>query len=212
MLDPHVPESAEAIGQAVKLALATADDSVRRSDRRILEALNAGSHVPLEPNSPDVVDLFLGALDRHRKQDDAGAIRDLDRLLASEPEHFVSRLLQAECLLCAKRPGEAKVALTACIGQRPDMAWPFLLRSAAHLQLADAGSAAQDLQKAMDFNPDGPTRKRLDTALHDLRAFAAGLPEAERTAYEYVTVRTPAGPKRLGELHEFRVPTENGAN
>jgi serine/threonine protein kinase len=212
VLEPQDAESAEAIGQAVRLALTTADDSVRRSDRRILESLDAASHVPLDPKSPDIVDLFLSAFDRHRKHDDAGAIRDLDRLLANEPEHFPGRFLQAQCFLCAKRAAEAKVALTACIGQRPDMAWPYLLRSAAHLQLADAGSAAQDLQCATDFDPKGAARKRLDVALRDLRAFAGGLPEAEQTAYRNVTVRTAAGPKRLGELHDFRVPIEKGAN
>ena len=62
VLDSRVPESAEAIGKAVKLALATADDSVRGSDRRILESMDAGSHVPLDPESPDVVDLFLRGL------------------------------------------------------------------------------------------------------------------------------------------------------
>ena len=46
---------------------------------------------------------------------------------------------------------EAKVALTACIGQRPQFMWAHLFRSQAHAQRGDLVQAAQDLQTATEL-------------------------------------------------------------
>lgn len=111
----------------------------------------------------DTLDLFLNGADRFRRQDLVGAIRDLERALALQPDHFASRLFLASCLLNANRPAEAKIALTACIGQRPDFVWGYLFRGVANLQLGDLNAAKGDFQRAEQLNLDPQARFALST-------------------------------------------------
>jgi Tfp pilus assembly protein PilF len=107
---------------------------------------------------------LLAALDRLQRQDLDGAARDLDAILASEPNHFMARLFQAACFLRQKQPAEAKVGLTACLGQRPRFAWTYLLRAEAHLQMKDTAAALRDFQSGLDLKASNPARAALLTA------------------------------------------------
>jgi eukaryotic-like serine/threonine-protein kinase len=124
--------------------------------------------------SRDALGFFLSGVDRFDRQDFDGAVRDFDRVLAVEPEHFTGRFFQAACFLRLKRPGEAKVALTACIAQRPQFCWSFLLRGQAFLQSGDRAWAAQDFQRCIELSPDGPARPHAQRALDTLPK--AGVP------------------------------------
>lgn len=102
---------------------------------------------------------LLRGMRRLRQKDFAAAGRDFEALLDVQPEHFTARLFQAICFLHEQRPAEAKVALTACIAQRPGCAWSRLFRSRAEAALADAEGAASDLKLALDMNPSEPLRQ-----------------------------------------------------
>jgi tetratricopeptide (TPR) repeat protein len=106
----------------------------------------------------DVLGFYLSGISRLHRNDLAAAVRDFDQLLLREPDHFMGRLFQAACFLRARRPGEAKVALTACLGRRPRFAWTCLLLSEAHEQLNDRAAALQTLQRGVDMQPRASAR------------------------------------------------------
>jgi predicted Zn-dependent protease len=112
--------------------------------------------------------LFLSGIDRFHRQDLAGAASDFENVLIREPEHFLGRFFQAVCFLRLKRPGEAKVALTACIGQRPHFAWNYFFRGQACVQMGETSSAAQDFQRGLETDPNEPIRSKLLANLNKL--------------------------------------------
>ena len=94
---------------------------------------------------------FLQGTDRLRRKDFAGASREFETVLDAEPEHFTARLFLALCALNLERPGEAKVALTACIAQRPRFAWNYYFRGQAEQKLGDAVAAKREFQRATEL-------------------------------------------------------------
>jgi tetratricopeptide (TPR) repeat protein/tRNA A-37 threonylcarbamoyl transferase component Bud32 len=125
------------------------------------QARKRAEQFPLEKSET----LFLQGMDRLRRKDYAEAVRDFEQVLDAEPEHFSARLFQAACYLQQKQPTVAKVALTACIAQRPRFGWSFLLRGQAHLQEGDCAAATQDFERALNLNPGEPLRLALLTHL-----------------------------------------------
>jgi eukaryotic-like serine/threonine-protein kinase len=124
---------------------------------RIAEADQARNQAArLSPR--DTLGLFLSGVDRLSRKDPVGAVGDFDRLLALEPDHFMARLSQAVGFLRQKRLGEAKVALTACLGQRPHFAWTLLFRGQAHLQGNDPLAALEDFRRGLEMNPRDAAR------------------------------------------------------
>ena len=51
-----------------------------------------------------------------------------DRVLERKPGHFWAQYLNALCLLRQQRPAEARALLSACLAQRSDFVWLYLLR------------------------------------------------------------------------------------
>ncbi len=105
--------------------------------------------------------LFLNGVDRFQRRDLAGALKDFENVLVRDPNHFLGRLFQAVCFLRLNRPGEAKVALTACQGQRPRFVWSCLFLGQANRQLGDLAAAAQDFQRGLELNPNDSARLAL---------------------------------------------------
>jgi tetratricopeptide (TPR) repeat protein len=106
----------------------------------------------------DALGFFLSGIDRLHGGNPAGAIDDFDRALSLEPNHFMARFCQAACFLRLNRLGEARVALTACLGQRPHFAWTCLLQAQVHLQANDALGALEDCRRGLALNPRDPAR------------------------------------------------------
>jgi serine/threonine protein kinase/tetratricopeptide (TPR) repeat protein len=109
----------------------------------------------------DVLAAFLGGLDRMQRGDAGGAVADFDRVLALEPDHFLARFFQAACFLRSGRLGEARVALTACLGQRPHFAWTCLLLARVHANSNDPAAALRELQRGLDQQPRPAARVAL---------------------------------------------------
>ena len=63
----------------------------------------------------------------------------------------------------------AEIALTACIGQRPQFAWSHLLRGRAYLQLNDLVAAVRDLQLVHELQPNPRVCECLDSSVKALR-------------------------------------------
>src|SRR5262249_49620141 len=147
---------------------------------------------------------FLDGVDRFHLQDFGGAVRDFDNVLGLEPEYFTARLFQAVCFLRLQRPAEAKVALTACVAQRPPGGWSYLFRGQAHIGLGEHALAARDFCRAMEIHPTGLAVRTLDQALDVLVKSVASLPEEGQHAFWDERVRTDAGSQRLRDIPVLR--------
>jgi serine/threonine protein kinase len=112
----------------------------------------------------DALATFLSGIDRLERQDLPGAARCFDDLLTLEPNHFMARLFQAACFLRQKHAAEAKVGLTACLGQRPQFAWSYLLRAEANLLMNDHAAALRDFQSGLDMRASDAARVALFTS------------------------------------------------
>ncbi|MFO0970406.1 MAG: protein kinase [Gemmataceae bacterium] len=106
-------------------------------------------------------ELVLSGVDRFQRGDASGAAGEFDKALLLEPANFTARLFQSVCFLRLKRPAEAKVALTACLGERPAFAWCYLLRGRACLALKDPDGAERDWALGLEAHPSESARLAL---------------------------------------------------
>jgi tetratricopeptide (TPR) repeat protein/tRNA A-37 threonylcarbamoyl transferase component Bud32 len=95
------------------------------------------------------LDHFLAAVEHVRQEDNAAAVDSCSLALLEQPGHFWARYLQALCQVKRKRWSEAEVALTACLGRRPDFLWAALLRGVAHAGMEQFGAAEADFARAL---------------------------------------------------------------
>jgi tetratricopeptide (TPR) repeat protein len=110
--------------------------------------------------------LFLRGMQHVRSQQFERAMQEFEQVLDLRPELFAARLFQAVCCLRLNRPGEAKVALTACLAQRPHCLWSCLFRGQANLALGDHRAARVDLERVLAASPtellDHAAREQLE--------------------------------------------------
>lgn len=102
---------------------------------------------------------YLSGMDHLRRREFQAALSDFDQVLDSNAEHFSARLLQSLCFLNLQHPGEAKVALTACVAQRPGFAWAYFYRAKACQAAGDLKLAMLDLERTLSRNPTETLRK-----------------------------------------------------
>lgn len=133
---------------------------------RSTEAEQARRHAEQFP--PDqAADRFLSGVTHLRRREFDLAQQDFEQVLDAQPDTFNARLFQAICFLNQKRFGEAKVALTSCIAQRPPFQWSYFFRSQASGALNDQTAARTDLQRVLEMNPSD-TLKRAAVARMEL--------------------------------------------
>ena len=120
----------------------------------------------------------------YRREQFDEAHKEFGRVLERKPGHFWSQYLDALCLLRQHQPAEARALLGACLAQRPDFVWLYLLRGFAHQELQDWAAADSDFQKAAQMRLDDNARYvllvnrgvlrvrmgRIDAAVADLDA------------------------------------------
>jgi serine/threonine protein kinase len=100
--------------------------------------------------------LFLRGMQHVRNKKFEIALQEFEQVLDLRPELFAARLFQAVCCLRLNRPGEAKVALTACLAQRPHCLWSCLYRGQANFALGDRRAARVDLERVLAASPAAP--------------------------------------------------------
>ncbi len=106
---------------------------------------------------------FHSGVDQLRRREFDSARHHFDKVLDSAPEHFMARFCLAVCFVHQNRPAEAKVALTACLAQRPRFVWSYLFRGQASLRSGDTNEAIQDFQRGLDSSPPDSARFALLT-------------------------------------------------
>jgi serine/threonine protein kinase/Tfp pilus assembly protein PilF len=169
------------------------------------QADKAAQAAPLD----DVLDHFLMADELYRREEFADAIKEFDHVLESKPGHFWARYLNAICLLRQGRPAEARTLLSACLAERSDFVWLYLLRGFAQQELQAWSSADSDFQKAAQMPLDDNARyvlsvnrgvlrvkqERFEDAIVDLKAAIERKPKAFQA---YVNLANAY--RRLGQL------------
>ena len=140
----------------------------------------------------DVFDFFLMADELYRREQFGEAIKEFDRVLERKPGHFWAQYLNALCLLRQQRPAEARASLSACLAQRSDFVWLYLLRGFAHQELQAWAAAESDFARAAEMALDENARyvlfvnrgvlrvrtDRLGDAITDLKAAISLKPRA----------------------------------
>ncbi len=101
-----------------------------------------------------VLDHFLMADELYRREKFGDAIKEFDQVLERKPGHFWAQYLNAICLLRQGRPAEARALLSACLADRPDFVWLYLLRGFAQEELQAWAAADADFQKASQLPLD----------------------------------------------------------
>ena len=123
-------------------------EQLQRTDEARTARENAERHPQREVSRQ-----FFDGMSRIRDRQFSQALSLLETILNKEPEHFAARLMQALCFLKLDRNPEATVGLTACIAQRPNFSWNFLLRGQARRANGESELAALDFQSAIMGRP-----------------------------------------------------------
>jgi serine/threonine protein kinase/predicted Zn-dependent protease len=105
-----------------------------------------------------VLDHFLMGDELYRREQFDEAIKAFDHVLERKPGHFWAQYLGALCLLRQQRPSEARALLSACLAERSDFVWLYLLRGFAQQELQAYGAADSDFQKASELPLDENAR------------------------------------------------------
>jgi tetratricopeptide (TPR) repeat protein len=95
-------------------------------------------HIP----PADAFDFFLAGRELTKKGDWKGAIKHLEAATQKQPDHFWAQCLLAICHLQVKEPSKAWLGFSACLQQRNDRPWLYLLRGIAN---AGEGKRARDM-------------------------------------------------------------------
>jgi serine/threonine protein kinase/predicted Zn-dependent protease len=96
-----------------------------------------------------VLDHFLLGQEQYRQGNSQQAILDFQNVLQLEPDHFWSSYYLALCWLKTQHPNQAAACLTACLGQRRDFPWLYLLRASAWSELGQFARAEADFEAAL---------------------------------------------------------------
>ncbi|HEV8058484.1 MAG TPA: protein kinase [Gemmataceae bacterium] len=105
-----------------------------------------------------VLDHFLVADELYRRGEFDAAIKEFNQVLQRKPAHFWAQYLNALCLLQLHRPAEARAQLSACLAQRADFVWLYLLRGFAQGELQAFDAAEADFQSALQLPLDEYSR------------------------------------------------------
>jgi serine/threonine protein kinase/tetratricopeptide (TPR) repeat protein len=160
--DQHIHQALALLDRAIRLGAPSRAFFLRRA--RYLEMLDDRAQAAQAAQAAEgsglasALDHFLMADELYRRQKFAEAIREFDRVLESKPGHFWAQYLNAICLLRQGRPAEARALLSACLAQRSDFVWLYLLRGFAQEELQAWDAADADFTKAARMRLDDNAR------------------------------------------------------
>ena len=118
----------------------------------------------------EAVDEFLSGIAQARRREFDEALQHFEHVLDLQPESFKARFFQAICFQHLNRPSEARVALTACIAQRPSLMWSYFFRGQVSAALGDKNAAIVDLQRVLDLKPSVPLRRAALDKMQSVRS------------------------------------------
>ena len=151
-----------------------------------------------------VLDHFLMADELYRREKFAEAIKEFDLVLEAQPGHFSAQYLNAICLLRRAGTPRRGRCLSACLADRSDFVWLYLLRGFAQSELQAWAAADSDFAKAAQMPLDDNARyvlfvnrgvlrmrqERFQDAVTDLKAAIERKPKAYQA---YSILHLPSG-------------------
>jgi tetratricopeptide (TPR) repeat protein len=132
-----------------------------------VENRQANQHAPTL-----ALDYYLVGDELYKQGDIEEATGCFENVLAQKPEDFWARYYLALCYVRVGRPAEARTFLTACLNQRKDLVWLYLMRGFACCLLADYVAAETDFARAetmLQAEPTSEARYALYTSRAVLR-------------------------------------------
>src|SRR5205823_84149 len=109
-----------------------------------VESQRAASFPPTSP-----LDHFLLGQEQYRQGELKQAIHAFENTLLAQPAHFWANYYLALCCLKTQHPEQAEPRLTACLSQRRDFPWLYLLRASAWAELGQFARAEEDFKVAV---------------------------------------------------------------
>jgi len=100
------------------------------------------------------VDYFLLGDEQFRRGKTDETIKAFENALRVRPDHFWAEFFLAQHYLQAKRMAEAKAGLTACLTQRPEYPWLYVLRGIVEARGDEFDLAEADFEQAMQHRPN----------------------------------------------------------
>jgi tetratricopeptide (TPR) repeat protein len=134
-------------------------------------------------------DYYLNGVEEYQRGEIARALRSFHGALQLQPDHFEAQCFLAVCSLNAGRPGEARVGLTAGLGQRPGFAWLYLLRGVAAVQEKAFTDADADFTAALRLDAGAPVRYAVHANRGRLRLLQGKLDQAIAELEKAATLR-----------------------
>jgi tetratricopeptide (TPR) repeat protein/tRNA A-37 threonylcarbamoyl transferase component Bud32 len=116
-----------------------------------------------------VLDHYLAGRAAYRRRDWKPALEELETVLRMQPGHFWALCLSAIVALQSNQPGTAKLGLSACIEQQPELAALHLLRGIAAHQAAVQARVAGKTLKIEDGSIEAAVELQFDAAEIDYR-------------------------------------------
>jgi tetratricopeptide (TPR) repeat protein len=199
------------LDRARQLGIETQAYHARRAD--LLEQLGETAEARQERERAASISL-TGALDhfllgeeQYRRRDLKQAINSFNRALGLEPGHFWAQFFLAVCHLHLQQWEPARASLNACLAQQRDFAWAWIFRSLANDGLLARAEAHEDLQTALQLNPNDDMRcvvflmrgivhfkeKLLDAAENDFQAALALRPNRYNAHLSLASVHLARG-------------------
>ncbi|MGP0063057.1 MAG: protein kinase domain-containing protein [Isosphaeraceae bacterium] len=135
----------------------------------------------------DAFDFFLVGRELMRRSDWAGAIKQFEAVTQQQPNHFWAQCLLAICHLQTKQPTRALIGLNACLQQKRDSVWLYLLRGLASAEEANSARNLAEGDPGHAASLTGLATEKFKDAEADYRK-ALGLlgDQTENTELHYV--------------------------
>jgi tetratricopeptide (TPR) repeat protein len=98
------------------------------------------------------IDYYLLGDEEYKQGNVPEAVHHFENALEEQPDNFWARYFVSVGYLRLGRAAEARAGLTACLSQRRDFIWVYLLRGFAQVQLGEFQAAEEDFEKALRLN------------------------------------------------------------
>ena len=146
-------EALAILDRAARLGVTT--QAFHRRRAHYLSLLGRTEDAELERQRADTLpassslDHFLLGQEHYREGASQPAILAFQNVLQREPDHFWASYYLALCWLKTQHPDQAASCLTACLSQRRDVPWIYLLRASAWSELSQFARAEEDFEAAL---------------------------------------------------------------
>ena len=153
-------EALQILDQAAKMGPDTKACHLRRA-RYLAQAGDKAAaekerQVALAHKAALALDFFLVGEEYYLRDQPLQAVAELEKALQIQPDLFWAQYYVAISELRLHRFAQAKTAMAACLGRRPDFHWIYLVRGFANAEQDDFTAAASDFRRVEQLLAEKP--------------------------------------------------------